>query len=289
MAGKAKDVSALIEEALALELEDAKEAGRLGFMARALVQATMPHSKPDSNEFVRTNGFYELTMLAPTAVGLPYGTYPRLLMAWITTEAVRTKSSELVLGQSLSEFMKQLGMNPTGGRWGNIARLKEQMVKLFRTSISCEYSDGERTTLLNVQTVKSADLWWNPQHPEQAGLWESKLILNQDFYDEVVKSPVPLDLGVLKALSKSPMAIDIYVWASYRRSYAKRITEIPWEGLQMQFGAGYSSDSRGRADFKRNFLKAANKVALYDPNLGLAEGENGLILVPKRTHIKKMG
>lgn len=287
MAGKAKDVSALIEEALALELEDAKEAGRLGFMARALVQATMPHSKPETNEFIRTNGFYELTMMAPTAVGLPYGTYPRLLMAWITTEAVRTKSSELVLGQSLSEFMKQLGMNPTGGRWGNIARLKEQMVKLFRTSISCEYSDGDRTTLLNVQTVKTADLWWNPQQPDQAGLWESKLILNQDFYDEVVKSPVPLDLGVLKALSKSPMAIDIYVWASYRRSYAKRLTQIPWEGLQMQFGAGYGNDSRGRADFKRNFLKAANKVAVYDMNLGLAEGEHGLILMPKRTHIRK--
>lgn len=115
------------------------------------------------------------------------------------------------------------------------------------------------------------------------------MLLTTEFFNEITESPVPLDLGVLKALSKSPMAIDIYVWASYRRSYAKRLTEIPWEGLQMQFGAGYGSDSRGRADFKRNFLKAANKVAMYDANLGLAEGEHGLILVPKRTHIRKLG
>jgi hypothetical protein len=289
MAGKAKDVSALIEEALALEVEDAKEAGRLGFMARALVQATMPHSDPGTNEFVRTNGYYQLTMLAPSKIGLPYGSYPRLLMAWLTTEAVRTKSNELILGNSLSEFMRGLGLLPTGGRWGTVSRVKDQMVRLFSTSISCVYDEGPRTSLANVTTVSKADLWWDPQQPDQAGLWESKVLLTTEFFNEITESPVPLDLGVLKALSKSPMAIDIYVWASYRRSYAKRLTEIPWEGLQMQFGAGYGSDSRGRADFKRNFLKAANKVAMYDANLGLAEGEHGLILVPKRTHIRKLG
>lgn len=289
MAGKAKDVSALIEEALALEVEDAKEAGRLGFMARALVQATMPHSDPGTNEFERSNGYYRLTMLAPSKIGLPYGSYPRLLMAWLTTEAVRTKSNELILGNSLSEFMRGLGLLPTGGRWGTVSRVKDQMVRLFSTSISCVYDEGHRTSLANVTTVSRADLWWDPLQPEQAALWESKVILTTEFFNEITQSPVPLDMGVLKALSKSPMAVDIYVWASYRRSYAKRLTEIPWEGLQMQFGAGYGMDSRGRADFKRNFLKAANKVALYDANLGLAEGEHGLILVPKRTHIRKLG
>ena len=37
---------------------------------------------------------------------LPFGNLPRLLMAWVSTEAVRTQSGELVLGRSLSEFMR---------------------------------------------------------------------------------------------------------------------------------------------------------------------------------------
>lgn len=50
----------LITDALAIEAQDAKEAGALGYMARALVQATLPHSKPDGNEFERRNGAFTL-------------------------------------------------------------------------------------------------------------------------------------------------------------------------------------------------------------------------------------
>ena len=35
---------------------------------------------------------------------LPFGNYPRLLLAWTSTEAVRTQSRELLLGRSLAEF-----------------------------------------------------------------------------------------------------------------------------------------------------------------------------------------
>jgi hypothetical protein len=69
-------------------------------------------------------------------IGIPYGTVPRLLLFWTTTEAVRTKSRKLELGSSLSAFMRELGLAPTGGRWGSIPRLHEQMNRLFRAKIS---------------------------------------------------------------------------------------------------------------------------------------------------------
>ena len=48
---------------------------------------------------------------------LPYGNLPRLLIAWLCTEAVRTQSPELVLGSSLSEFMRKLDIHTqSGGR-----------------------------------------------------------------------------------------------------------------------------------------------------------------------------
>ena len=103
-------VNRLITEALAIEAEAAQEAGALGFMARALVQATLPHRRVIGTEFTRRNGAFTLTILAPSEVGLPYGSMPRLLLAWLTTEAVRTRSRELVLGDTLSGFMRDLAL-----------------------------------------------------------------------------------------------------------------------------------------------------------------------------------
>ena len=53
-----------ISDALAIEAEEAKEVGSIGYMARSLIQATLPHSKISENEFQRTNGLFRLIMLA---------------------------------------------------------------------------------------------------------------------------------------------------------------------------------------------------------------------------------
>ena len=89
----------LITEALVIEAEEAKSADALGFMARAMVQATLPHKRIEGAEFTRTNGNFTLSITAPSGIGLPYGSIPRLLLSWITTEAVQTKQRELELGR----------------------------------------------------------------------------------------------------------------------------------------------------------------------------------------------
>ena len=38
-----------------------------------------------------------------------------MLMAWVSTEAVRTQRRELILGRSLSEFMRKLDITSTSG------------------------------------------------------------------------------------------------------------------------------------------------------------------------------
>ena len=61
-------------------------------------------------QYIRKNGPYTLVMSAVGENGrLPYGNLPRLLLAWVSTEAVRTQRRELILGRSLSEFMRKLG------------------------------------------------------------------------------------------------------------------------------------------------------------------------------------
>lgn len=275
----------LITDALAIEAQDARDAGALGYMARALVQATLPHSKPDGNEFERRNGAFTLVMLAPSKVGLPYGVIPRLMMAWMTTEVVRTKRRELVLGDSMSEFMRQLDMMPTGGRWGSITRLRDQSRRLFTTSVSCFY---EGTNAAGEGGFRIADrhlLWWDPQSPDQKSLFNSTVTLSERFYDEVRTSPVPIDMRAMKALKKSPLALDIYFWLTYRLSYLRQARVIPWAALQLQFGASYRTDAHGLRDFKRAFLRELKKVAILYPKAKAGEEESGLYLQPSATHI----
>jgi len=203
------------------------------------------------------------------------------LIAWITTEAVRTKQRELVLGHTLSEFMRQLDLVPTGGRWGSITRLREQMKKLFAASVSCTYYDADHWAIRNVQPVSQANLWWNPKSPEQTTLFASTLTLGEEFFKEIINYPIPIDMDALKALKRSPMALDIYCWLTYLMSYLKRKTSIPWEALEIQFGADYE---RIR-DFKKNFLNQLRKVNLVYPEASLDIDSNGLTLQPSKPHI----
>ena len=79
----------------------------LGFMARTMALCSLPRSNPGNRkEYKRVNGPYKLILSRMGEYKLPFGNLPRLLMAWVSTEAVRTQSSELVLGRSLSEFMR---------------------------------------------------------------------------------------------------------------------------------------------------------------------------------------
>lgn len=286
---KQENIDKLISQALAIENKEAKEAGTLGYMARVLVQATMPHSDPKVFVFERSNGNFSLSISGHPKIGLPYGTYPRLLLSWLVTEAVRTKNPELVLGSSLSKFMSELNLIPSGGRWGTIIRLRDQMRRLFSASVSCVYETENLSGGMGFNIAKEYHLWWDPKRPEQTDLWQSTVTLGHDFFNEIIDRPVPIDMRAMKALKTSSMALDLYCWLTYRLSYLKHQTEIPWQLLQGQFGADYANTKQGRYEFKRKLFAQLKKVvAVYDGAGKVQEGEYGLILVPSKSHIKKL-
>ena len=283
-----KKLTKIVEEALAIEASVAQEAGALGYMARVLVQATMPHKSTPGVEFRRSNGAFSLSIMSPSDVGLPFGIYPRLLLSWLTTEAVRTKAPELVLGSTLSGFMSQLGLLSTGGRWGTIGRLKNQMMRLFSSTVSCKMETDTEIVGMGMRVAVRYRLWWDPKRPAQAALWNSTVTLSTDFFKELIERPVPLDMRALQALKRSPLALDIYGWLTYRMSYLKKPTEIPWEALQMQFGAGYPTTSQGVRDFKYNFLKQLRSVLVVYPEAKVADGSYGLLLSPSKSHVPQI-
>ena len=86
------------------QLVSAREADAdLGFMARTMALCSLPRTNPgDRLQYKRQNGPFTLYMVAGGGNKLPYGTLPRLLLAWISTEGVKTQSPVLVLGNSLT-------------------------------------------------------------------------------------------------------------------------------------------------------------------------------------------
>jgi hypothetical protein len=279
------NVGKLVQEALAIEAQAAKDAGALGYMARVMVQATLPHRNTPGTEYRRTNGHLTLTILSPSVTGLPYGTYPRLLLSWLTSEAVRTRSPELVLGPTLSGFMNELGLIPAGGRWGPIGRLRDQMRRLFSSTVSCHVNVPDEDQEVGFRVALQYRLWWDPRRPEQAALWMSTVTLSHDFYKEIIDRPVPVDLRALHALKRSPMALDLYCWLTYRLSYLTKRTEIPWEALQYQFGAGYPLTSQGTRDFRKKALRHLREILVVYPAAKVDHGTHGLVLRPSRPHV----
>ncbi|MCP4201112.1 MAG: pirin [bacterium] len=254
-------------------------------MARILVQATLPHRRPRTHEFERVNGRFTLCMNAPPSVGLPYGSYPRLALAWLSTEAVRTRNREIELGPTFSSFMYKLGLTPVTGKRGTTSRLRHQLHRLFSTTIRCSYSDEDEghAAGLAYTIAHRHELWWSPRDPEQRPLWNSVVVLSTEFYDELVAHAVPIDLRALKALKGSPLALDIYSWLTYRMSYLRKPCLIPWEALQTQFGADY-----GRLrDFKKKFINHLGNVLHVYSAARLSEQAAGLQLRPSPTHLPR--
>ncbi|QDT37677.1 replication protein RepA [Stratiformator vulcanicus] len=277
------------------------EPDEMVFLARNLVQVTLPHSDPgDVPVWGRTNGNLTLTIKPdwtldpqtnqPTCLGLPYGTIPRLLLFWITTETLRQKSRKITLGDSLSGFMRELDLTPTGGRWGSIPRLKKQMERLFRAKISFEErrTDGELkgTRWLDMPVAPQGELWWNHQQPDQSSLLGSWIELGEAFYDSILAAPVPVDLRALLALKNSPLALDLYAWSTYRTHRVNRSGRkafIPWRGLAKQFGGDYANVK----DFKRKAKQVLRKVQAVYPGLVLEDRDGGFNLCPGRTAVRK--
>ena len=279
------DLDKLISDSLALEAEEAKKAGQIGYMARMLVQATLPHKATQDIKFSRENGNFEMTIVAPN--GLPYGSVPRLLLSWMTTEAVRTRSPVLLLSSSLSSFMAELDLGRTGGKKGDITRFKKQAERLFSSMISCRYKDETFTHGKNLTITDEYSLWWSPKSPNQLPLWQSTVTLSQNFFEQITERPVPIDMDALMRLKRSPMALDIYFWLTYRLSYLHKDAFIPWPLLQAQFGADYGQDAEGQYNFKRKFLlRLKDVLAIYDKAKVFDLGK-GLGLKPSPPHVAR--
>ena len=195
---------------------------------------------------------------------LPFGTLPRLLLAWVCSEAVRLQSRELVLGRSLYEFMRRLGKGDRSGSVrGDRTRLKNQMRRLFACTVTLVYENAQREVRVSSLVADRTEFWWDAKQPDAPVLWDSKIELGEKFFQEIITHPIPLDLTTLKALKRSPLGLDLYFWLVYRTFALKAPLRLSWRQLYRQFGSNpaKASDTRTEAAKSIKLIRQMSRVA----------------------------
>ena len=247
---------------------------------------SLPRTNPGNQlQYERRNGPFTLGMIAGLGNKLPFGTNPRLILAWLCTEVVRTGSRDIVLGRSLSEFMRKLGISSTDGR--GQARLRNQMDRLFNCTVSMIHKDERGKATVNSLIALRTEFWWNPKRPDQTGLWESKVRLSESFFNEIIGHPVPLDMNTLKALKRSPLGLDLYLWLVYRTFALRAPQRLSWRQVYRQFGSDpdKASDKRTVDAFRTKCLRELKKIKLAWTDLNYTTARGVLILLPSIPHI----
>lgn len=261
------------------------EAQSLGFMSRLLVMVNLPYRDPgkETRNWWKTNGSVSINVTpgydGKESIGIPYGTYPRLILAYLITQAVKTKSPEIFLGKSFREFLELVGIKDGGKQYKQV---QKQLERTISASFSWTYKNEKMWSRTNIQVSHQSQLWWDPKSPDQPSLWESKIKLNTDFFNEITRRPVPLDFRVLRGLKNSPLGLDLYIFLAWRTFNLKGPAFISWENLHTQLGGQYGNIH----EFARDCRNHIKRIQAIWPELQIQSFKGRLCIKPTaKSHI----
>lgn len=282
---------------------------RKGFIAQWCVQASLPYRAPmdvnwpgeectvwmrkshDTTVCVSSGACSERALDEPCSAdahmaaaqrarscGLPWGSYPRLLLAWMATEVARTESRNVELGNSVAEFFDKLGLVPTGGERGTITAVKDQLNRLMNATIKVQHRQNVAEkhgchVVLGTQNSAGSEAWWRVKTDGQRSLWQPTIELSGDFYNLLRVRPIEIELAMINALSRSPLAIDVYFWMCSYRDQTDRTAVVSWSELFTQFGSQSS-----RHKFVENFRRAVRSVCSYETRVHIEVDRHGIFV-----------
>ena len=224
----------------------------------------------------------------PKLMGVPYGARARLILIYLQTQAVLTKSREVSLGRSMREWMGRMGLS-VGGE--TAAGLREQARRIatctmrFSWEAESDRLDGP-TVISNERIIKSGLFFREGTKGDarQESLFEDRVLLDADFFEQLRRHPVPLQDAAIQQLKDSSTALDIYVWLAFRLHHLNQPTPIGWKNLYQQFGAGYQHLWRWRPRFIDALAEA---VAAY-PEARVEVEDGHIVLHPSPPPVAKL-
>ena len=265
-------------EAAHLVLSD--EMGAPGFVHAGFAMTALPHKRTDAPEWVRDGADIRLRIESGkthdgTVVGVPFGYVARLILLYLQTEAIKTRSREVELGRSMHSWLKAMGLN-SGGKGYEAVREQSRRLSLCRLTFYRVAEGGE--AVLNGGFVREAILPARDVAGDgtQLPLWRETVILDEVFYESLIRHPLPVREAAIRALSGRSMAIDLYIWLAYRLHHLAQPTRVPWPALYRQFGAGFAQPRQFRGHAREALALA---LAAY-PEAKVRVEEDAVTLMP---------
>ena len=105
-------------------------------------------------------------------------------------------------------------------------------------------------------------------------------MLGKDFYEAITATPVPVDMRALRALKKSPLALDLYAWLVYEafRAHKSETARFEtWEQLHARIGGDYADID----NFRKKVKAALAKIRVVYPTLKLGRKQGGIEVLPE--------
>jgi hypothetical protein len=212
-----------------------------GYIHAGFAMTALPHKRTEAIDWVRDGPDIRLRIESGKShdgriAGIPFGYVARLILLYLQTEAIKTRSREVELGRSMHSWLKAMGLN-SGGKGYDAVREQSRRLSLCRLTFYRLADGGE--AVLNGSFVREAIL---PSRDtgSQLSLWRETVVLDEVFYESLVRHPLPVRESAIRAMSGRSMAIDLYVWLAYRLHHLTRDTRVPWPAVYRQFGAGFA-------------------------------------------------
>lgn len=265
---------------------------RNDFLHTVMCQVGMPRKATEARTFERTSGRISVQLEAGKLWNgkewvqqpLPYGTTPRLVMVHVSSEAIRTQSRRVDVGDSMRQILLKLGMGDNGGPRGGYTSVRKQVEALAACRLTIRMQDHGKVVTVDAKPIRKFEAWLH-QDGSQQTLWPGVMELHPDFYETLTNHAVPLDYRALSALRHSALALDIYTWLAHRLCRIDKPAGVmlSWQNLRDQFGQEYA-ESR---DFKREFRDVLRQVSVVYPDARIEEIDGGIRLYESPPPIPK--
>jgi hypothetical protein len=256
-----------------------EEESRLGITHAGFAMTSLPHKRIEETLWRREG--HRTTLLVESGrdrrgnlVGVPYGSFARLILLYLQTEAVRTGSPEVELGRSMKSWMGRMSLT-TGGRTYQLVTEQARRISSCRLTFFTERHNGGEVRH-NGAFVQDAISFAGVIDDEQPSFWQDRVRLDEGFWRSLREHPVPVREEAIRAISTRSLAIDVYIWLAYRLHSLNKPTPVSWAALHAQFGAGFKLARQ----LKPTFIEALKLALAVYPEAQVEPDQNGITLHP---------
>ena len=252
------------------------EQQRVGIMHAGFALTALPHKDVQETQWLRRGAGVKLLVESGSdsnlhSIGIPFGSIARMILLYLQTEAVKTRSREIELGRSMNQWLTTMGID-NGGKTYKLVREQSKRLSLCRLTF---YRETPNATLVtNGSFVRDAII--PTREGDQLPLWREAVRLDEGFYASLIEHPMPVRETAIRQIGSHSMAIDVYVWLAHRLHRLTKPTPVSWRAVYEQFGGGYAQFRQFKAKFREPLALA---LAAY-PEAHVAADDDGLTLYP---------